>query len=191
MSNKTVYLIPNGTKNLQQIFPTVDWNGLDSYYVQVSDEAGDIVATSPINQVNPYNNPDEIRIHFLNYLGAFDAVNFLKPTIAHEDTSTEFQKSLPSVLSKTDFSFERFNIRSNDTFTAKRKSNENEMQFLQECWDSPVILLEWKGTEGQPDSYIPIVKITGKMEKLKNNKEFTYDFIIQFKLSNEYIIIRN
>ena len=63
--------------------------------------------------------------------------------------------------------------------------------FLQELADSPKLFMEWKGIEGQADDYIPVVKIAGKFDKVKNVDEFRYQFVLEFKLSNDFLSIRN
>lgn len=184
-------LIPNGTKNLTPLFPSIDWNNISEYYVEVYDTANDLIATTAVNKLRDWNNDECIRVHFLNYQSTFDAINFMKPKVTHEDKSSEFKKSLSYPLNKSSGSIQRFNINSNDTYEAKYKCTEDDMLWLQECADSPILLLEWQGTEEQEDGYIPLIKIDGKFDKLKNVQEYDYEFVIQFKLSNEFMTIRN
>ena len=186
-----IFYIPNGVRNLTPQFLTVNWNNVQDYYVQAIDQDGAVVGTTCVNVVSNCCCDDGVKIHFLNYLGTFDAAGFLKPRVVHEDSSGEFKKSLSYPLEKTDTGIERFNVSSNDTYEAKRKCREDEMTWLQELKDSPKAYMEWQGIEGQPDGYIPITILTGKFEKLKNDREFDYEMVIQFKLSNEYQIIRN
>lgn len=191
MAYESVYYIPNGPKNLVALFPLIQFSELDRYYVEVLDTDENIVATSPINHVCNCGGNEKVRIHFLNRLGTYDALNFMKPKIVHEDTASEYQNALSEPLSKTDTGTERFNIVSNDTHEARLKCNEPDMPWLTECKDAPKAFMEWIGTEAQPDSYIPVVILAGKMETLKNDREFEYEFVLQYKLSNEYINIRN
>lgn len=188
---KSVYLIPSGPKNLKSLFPAIDFSTITEYFLEVQDDIDTVIATTPLFKSCNCLPEGGIRIHFLNYSSTYDAVNFLKPNVIHEDTADEFQKSLSVPLSKQDGGSERFNIRSNDTFQAKYKCTEDEMPWLQELADSPKMYLEWKGIEGQPDDYIPLTKIAGKFDKLKNTDEWDYQFILEFKLSNEYIALRN
>jgi hypothetical protein len=191
MANESVYYIPNGPKNIASLFPVVDLSQVSEYFVSVVDTESNIVASSPINKICKCAADEKIRIHFLNYLGTYDALNFLKPKIVHEDTASEFQNALNDPLEKTDTGIERFNVRANDTYEARLKCNETDMPWLMECFDSPKLFMEWTGIEGQADDYLPIVKIAGKADKLKNVDEYAYEFILQFKLSNEYQTIRN
>lgn len=189
--SKSVYDIPSGPKNLQALFNEVDFSKITDYYLQVEDSSNNVLATTPAYKSNCCCPDDKIRLHFLNSLGKFDAINFLKPSVIHEDTNDEFQNSLEYPLQKTDTGIERFNIRSNDTYQASVNLKEADMPWVRELADSPKILLEWTGIEGQSDDYIPVIKIADKFNILKNDKEFQYQFTIQFKLSNEYMMIRN
>lgn len=188
---KGIYLIPNGPKNLAILFPSIDWSNVKDYYIQLTDEDDAIVMTSRTSKLCSCTNDEGVRIHFLNYCGTYDTVNFLKPKVIHEPTSSEYQKTLDYPLQKTDTGIERFNLKSNDTYEIRRNSQEEEMPWLQELVDSPKCFLEWTGIEGQPDSYLPIVVVNTKMEKIKNLNEYNYDFVLTFKLANEYILIRN
>lgn len=189
--SSSVYLIPAGPKNLQSLFPGIDFSQVTDYYLEVKNTDNTVVATTPTYKSNCCCPDDKIRIHFLNYLGAYDAVNFRKPAVEHADTSTQYKNGLNYPLQKTDTGTERFNISSNDTYTALLKCKEADMPWLQELADSPKMYLEWTGIEGQADDYIPIIKTDGKFEKLKNQIEFDYEFTLEFKLSNEFYSIRN
>jgi len=189
--SKSIYHIPCGPKNLATIFNTVDFNLVTDYYLQVQDASNNVLATTPGYKSNCCCPDDKIRLHFLNSVGGWDALNFLKPSVVHEDTADQFQNSLNYPLSKTDTGIERFNVNSNDTWEARSNLKEEDMPWVRELADSPKILLEWTGIEGQADDYIPVVKIAGKFPKLKNDQEFQYQFVIQFMFSNAYMTIRN
>ena len=157
------------------------------------DGSGTVQATTPTYVIDNFINSDMIRIHFLNYCGQFDAADFQKPAISHEDKSTSFQKTLPYNFQRRDTGFLRQNIISNDTYTTIRISTENEMQWLQELADSPQLFIEeTRNQTGVTNDYIPLIKVDGKFDKQKNNgSEFQYEFKLQFKLANENIILRN
>ena len=188
-----IYLLPNGPKNLSSLFPTINWDDIEEYYIQALDRGDSIIATSTINKMGCCCKEGEyIRIHFLNYLGTYDAMNFEHYNIIHEPESSSYEKSLRFPLSKTDTGIERFNVRSNETFQLKTSAyTEKDMDWLMELVDSPKAYIEWKGKEGQPDSYIPVIILNGKKEKQKLEERYSYEFIIEAKLSNEKIIIRN
>lgn len=191
LNKKAVYYIPNGPKNLSSLFPRARWNDIAEYFIQVMDVDEEIVATSPVNKICNCAADEKVRLHFLNYAGTYDAVNFLKPKIEHQDTASEYKNGLSYPLHKTDTGTERFNVNSNDTYEVKLYCNEADMPWLQECADSPKIYMEWRGIEGQADDFIPVVKIAGKFDKQKVVGEFSYEFIFQYKLSNEFITVRN
>ncbi len=191
MATQAVYLIPDGPKNLASLFPEINWNDITEYFIQVLDVNNLIVGTTPTIKLCNCVNDESVVISFLNYLGAFDTVIFQKPHVVHEPLSSEYKKGLNHPLSKTDTGIERFNVTSNDMYEAKRKCTEDEMIWLQECADSPKAFMAWAGIQGQADNYLPIRILDFKFDKLKNQNEYEYDFIIQFKLSNEFMSIRN
>lgn len=191
MANNISY-IPNGPKNLGPLFPAVNFANIAEYYIQAVDGSNNVIATGTLNKMDCCCQDDKIRLHFMNYLGSFDAVNFLKPRITHEITSKEYEKGLPNVLSKQSTGAERFDIKPNDTYETRTNCyGEDAMLWLQELADSPKVFIERKGSQGQPDYFLPVVVVSKKFEKMKNQNEFKYDFVIEFKLSNEYIVIRN
>lgn len=190
--NKIVY-IPNGPKNLSVLFPLIDWSTVSSYFVELLEQTTNLtLASSTLNKFGCCCSEDTVRVYFLNYLGTWDAVNFLKPNVTHETKAEEFEKGLPNVLSKTDTGGERFNVTSNDNFEVITNCyNEEHMLWLQELADSPKAYIQWKGVQGQGDNYIPITIIGSKFPKKKRLNDFRYEFHLEFKLSNEYIILRN
>lgn len=185
------FYIPSGPKNLSSLGPAIDWHNVAEYNIEVLDSSEATVATSPMFSVACA--PEKyVRVHFLNALGAFDAVTFLKPVIIHEPTSGQFQKSPGYPLQKTDTGIERFYVRANDTYEAKVFNyQEDQMEWLKELFDSPKAFLEWKGTEGQPDAYLPVTIIDSKFQNQKVEDEYRYTATLSFKLSNEYLSIRN
>jgi hypothetical protein len=188
---KGVYFIPNGPKNLASLFPTITWRNLKEYYVEVLDDADAVIATSTVNTLQDWNVDDYARVYFLNDCGTYDALNFLKPKAVLEDSASEYQTSVNSPLSKSDFSANRFNVRAGRTYEVKRKSIEQEMPWLEECKRSVQSFMDWIGTEGQSDDYMSIVLLNGKMDSLKDYNDYQYDFVMQFRLSNDFFSIRN
>lgn len=135
---------------------------------------------------------EKIRINFLNYCNTYDGMNFHKPSIVHESISSSYTKSLSYPLSKQDTGIERFNVTSNDLWECYNTCyDESDMEWVQELLDSPKALLQWEGTQGQSNDYLPIVILDTKFEKQKNVNEFFYRITIQFKFSNEIFSIRN
>lgn len=185
-----IYLIPNGPKNLAELFPAIDWQKVDEYYVEAYDHLENHVATTPINKIGCCCTEDKVRIHFLNYLGSFDAVNFELVKQSHTNTSSQYKRSLSIPLLKTSTGAERFNVRSNESFIARTKCyQETNYSWCMELLDSPKAFLEWKGTQGQDDSFLPIVILDAKFDR--DPEDHTFVFTVEYKLGNEKIIIRN
>lgn len=187
------FFIPNGPKNLETLFPSVDFNNVARYYVEVKDANGDVVATSPMNvQCCGCCEDERVRINFLNYLGGVDAIDFKLQTQEHESRSSEFEKPVQYPLEKPEHGIGRFNAKSNDTFQVSTLDyTEADKDWIDELFDSPIAWLQWEGTQGQPDSYIPIVILDKKFEKVKKENRFIFEIVIDFKLSHEKFILRN
>ena len=186
-----IYYIPNGPKNLASLFPTVDWNEVSEYFVAVMNTSDEVMASTVLNKICSCCDEDKVRLHFLNHLGTYDAINFPKPKIERESVSDQYRDGLTDPLDKEDTGMERFNVLSNETSEVKLKCQEKDLPWLMECADSPKAFIEWKGIEGQLDSYMPVVILDSKKVVLKNDLEFEYEFILSYKLSNEYSTIRN
>ena len=187
-----VFFIPNGPKNLATIFPKINFDEVAEYYVEVLDSSKNPLATSTINKMGCCCTDENVRIHFLNYLGTYDAIDFMKPVVTHEVISEEFKKSLPAVPKQTDAGLERTNVSSNDTKLARNNCyGEADMDWIQELMDSPKAYEEWKGIQSQADSYLPVRITDAKFAKQKNEKEYNYDFFLEYKMGNESKGIRN
>ncbi|WP_147313823.1 hypothetical protein [Deminuibacter soli] len=187
-----VYSLPNGPKNLRPLFDSLDWSIIEEYFLELWNADSTLILTTCVNKVIDADN-DICRVHFLNYLGTIDAVTFPKAQITHEDKNDEYVRPLPYPLTKTATSVQRFNVRSNDTYEVRsRQYPEDALSWLQELKDSPMAFVEWTGTEGQPDSYLPIVVNSSKIDKQKNQAsgDYVYTFVMQFKLGNQNYSIR-
>lgn len=188
----TIYDIPSGPKNLESIFPDIDFNNVKEYFLEVIDDSAQVIATTPLMRAGCCCGSEDMRLFFLNYLGKFDGMSFSKPEILHESTSGLYKKSLNYPLVKTDTGTERFDVSANDSFIASTKCyRESDMLWAQELIDSPKAFMQWTGIQGQEDSYIPIVIKSTKFDKQKNKDEWFYEIVIEFELSNEFIVIRN
>ncbi|HTD94235.1 MAG TPA: hypothetical protein VK644_10500 [Chitinophagaceae bacterium] len=186
------YYIPNGPKNLQDLFPDIDFNDLSEYYFSVKTQDNAVIATGSLNQLGGCCDENKIRVHFLNYAGATDAVNFILTGIDHEPKSDTWQKQLATPLRQSEHAINRFNVKSNNTYHGvNTEYGENEMAWLNELFDSPLAWLEINGTQDQPDGFLPIVITDKKIENVKQDDRFTYQTEIEFTLSHEKIIIRN
>lgn len=192
MPNQSNYDIPFGVVNILSLFSSVNFkNQVQDYFIEVIDANGNVIATTGIATMQP-SAVDRTRIFFLNYLGRFDGVDFIETTIVHETTNTEFRKPLPYPFVKTDTGIGRTNISANDIYSCKTASyNEVDINWLMELADSPVAFMQWTGTEGQADSYLPVTILQGK----KNSRQgigdrWLYEFVLEFKLSNERVPLR-
>lgn len=188
---KAIY-IPAGPKNLNKLF-NIDFREVECYYIEVLDLDGNVIATTPVYQISCCCNDEKVRVLFLSYLGAFDAVNFNKPKIMHDASSTEYQKGLPIPHQYSAGGLTRNNVKANDTSSAINTCyKEANMLWIQELIDSPLAYLEWPGIPDQdiePD-YLPIGVLDKKFEKQKNDKEYNYDFSLEYKMANEVITLR-
>lgn len=187
---KPIYL-PNGPKNLASLFPTIDFNQVAEYTLQLIDSADTIIATTPLNVLASCED-DNVRIHFLNAAGAIDAMNFKRITVDHEAKADSFEVPTKYPLNKPDHGISRFNVKSNDTWVVKSvEYGEDRMGWIDELLDTPVAWMEWAGTQGQPDSYLPIVITDQKSQKVKEDERYYYEVTLTFKMSHERFIIRN
>ncbi len=180
---KAVY-IPSGTKNLAALFPTVNFNDIEEYIVDLMDITGHALATTT-NYLIDSCEGDAARIHFLNKLGGIDAMNFKPITTEHGATSDSSERPTVYPLSKPLHAINRFNVKSNETFTLTSiEYSEADMVWVTELLDAPLAWMEWKGTQGQPDSYLPVVIQDQKFQILKEDERYTYEVTILCILSN-------
>lgn len=187
------YYIPNGPANLEALFPSIDFAQVAEYYVEVLDSSDAVIATTPMNQICGCEDDDScFRIHFLNGLGAIDAVEFKTIEQSHEPKSDTFQKPTSYPLVKTDHSIGRFNVKSNDTIRACTvQYYEQHMDWLDELFDSPTAWIELPAQQGQGATYNPILILDKKNVKRKMEDAYVYQVEVEFKFSHEKFIIRN
>lgn len=189
METATVYHVPSGPKNLHNLFPDIDWSLVADYNIQVYNGANAIVATSTTSE--PTAACEYIRVHFVNSLGAVDAVNFQTFMVTHENKSDFWQESLTPGFKKSEGGMRRLNINANDTCKASTIIyGEQDMPWLKELLDSPLAWLEWEGIQGQPDDYLPILITDSKQPTRKEDERFSNEFTIEFKMANAHNTIR-
>lgn len=187
------YYIPFGPKNLSTIFTGVDFGSIDSYYLEIYDDSTVpvLIGQTTINKMdNCKIDPDKVRIHFVGYCGAIEALNLKLFDRQHESKSAGIQKPTTSPLVVTAHSLSRINVKSNDFFSARIKvevADESEMTFYDELLDTPLAWIEVPGKS----TYYPIVIADKKSQKLKEDDRFYYEIVIDYKFSNERFIIRN
>ena len=178
--------LPNGPKN----FPSVDFSQVIDYILEYEFTSGDTLQIQ--NQISCCCNDDKLRIHFINYLGRVDAINFNHKEETLEVKSEKWHKSLNFPLVKSDGGVRRLNVKSNETYKAINNCySEQDMQWIKELFTSPLAWIEWKGIEGQNDDYLPIFVTDKKVITRKKEGRYFYEIQIEFSMSNENIHIRN
>lgn len=187
------FLLPSGPKNLQSLFPGVDFSQVDEYYLEIKDQnSGDILATT-----NRFNracccNEDTFRLFFVNYVGGIDAVNFRMMTEDHETVSTSWKKSNVYPLAKWDGGTQRYNVTSNESWVGFNTCfGEGDQEWLKELMDTPNAWIQWFGTQGQDDDYIPVVIKDGKFQTRQFEGRYQYVLQIELAMANDNIILRN
>jgi hypothetical protein len=186
------YYIPNGPKNLATFFPDIDFTQVEAYYLDVLDDADEVLATTTINEMDGECCDDKVRLHFVNYLGAVDAINFKLNTDEHEAKSDSMTRSTSYPLVKTQHAINRFNVKANNTRSlAVADYLEQDMNWINELIDSPMAWREWVGIQAQDDDYIPVVLVDGKILDVKETDRFTYEINAQITDSHEKVILRN
>lgn len=187
-----VYDIPNGPVNLSNLFPDIDWSNVESYEVSVLSE-NDVVMAKFHNEFGCCCEDDgKVRIHFVNYLGRIDSINFNHKEETYEPKSDTWQKSLSFTLKKSDGGFQRFNIKSNETYKATTLCyGEDDIEWVKELLGSPSTWIEWKGTEGQVDDYIPVTITDKKVITRKKEGRYFYEIVVEYSMSNENIHLRS
>lgn len=188
-----VYYIPNGPANLAPIFPTIDFSNVAEYFVELIDSESAVVATSTMNQICGCSDDEDcVRIHFLNYLGAIDSINFKIQTKENDPKSDAFEKPTSYPLDKTAHAKGRFNVRSGHNYTAITLDYpESQMDWIDELMDSPLAWIEGPAVQGQPVTFIPIVIKDRKSEVIKKEDRYMYETTIEFIKSHDKFIIRN
>lgn len=184
-----IVYIPSGPINLAILFPGLDFSEIDNYRISVLNNISQVIATSN-RFINEVECTDNINLHFVNLLGAIDSVPFKIINIDNETKSGSIQTPLTHPLVKNVHGINRFNIKSNDIYQIENEFKEEDMEWLTELFISPLVWMEWKGTQSQPDDYIPIVIADKKIQKRKDAERYSYTVSIDFLLSHEKIAIR-
>lgn len=187
------FLLPSGPKNLQSIFPGVDFTQVEEYFLEIQNQdTFEIMATTNHFKRGCCCNDDTLRLFFVNYLGGIDAVNFRIATEEHETVSSSWKKPNAYPLAKWDGGKQRFNVTSNETIVAFTTCfGEDDQDWLKELTDSPNAWIQWIGTQGQDDDYLPVLIKDGKWTTRKLDGRYEYVFQIEFEMSNDNITQRN
>lgn len=186
-----IYNIPNGPKNLAPLFPGLDFDDIESYYIRVYDNTDPenlVTLATTTRCINEGLCSDDVVLHFVNYLGAVDSIVMKNTIIDHETKSDQYQLIDSDI--KNVHGINRTNIRSNQTHQAEGEFYEEDMEWLQELLDSPFVWVEWDGIQSQSDDYIPVVIVDKTVRKKKVEDRYSYTITIDYKLSHEKIITR-
>lgn len=179
--------------NLMTLFPDLDWPRIETYYLELVNQADDAaIVTTPEYKKGCCCDDDTMRIFFVNYLGGVDAINFTKTMEELEVQSENWKKPLKIPMEKWDGGIQRFNVTSNEIITAENRCyQETDTEWLKELLATPNAWVQWFGTQGQENSYIPIVILDGKFALRKTTERYNYILQIQFTYANENLILRN
>ncbi len=189
------FLLPFGPKNLAPLFPDVDFTKVDEYYLEIQDTFNDgnpIIATTNTMNRSCCCNDDSFRLFFVNAVGGFDSVNFRLVSEELDVTSTSWLKPLQYPLAKWDSGKQRFNVTSNESRIAINTCfQESDQEWLKELVRTPNAYIQWTGTQGQPDDYLPVVIKDGKFVTRKFEGRYQYVLQIEFEMGNADINLRN
>lgn len=186
------FLLPAGPKNLETLFPGVNFSNVEEYQLFIKDQnSTDIIVTTPVYKRACCCNEDTIRLFFVNYLGGVDAVNFKIVTEETETVSTSWKKSNVYPLAKWDGGKQRFNVTSNELVIAETTCfQEEDQEWLKEMFATPNAWVQWSGKQSQDDDYIPVVIRDGKFLTRKIEGRYEYLVRIEFEYANENLILR-
>ena len=186
------FQVPAGPMNLASLFPGVDFEKVEEYYLEVNTVDG-VLATTPTFSRSCCCGQDVARIFFVNYLGGIDAVNFRIMGEELEVKSEQpWRKSLPYPMQKWDGGLQRFGVESNEVKSLETTCYfEEDQEWLKELMATPNAWIQWFGTQSQPDDYLPIIIEDGRFVTRKIEGRYTYVTEIQFRYANENITVRN
>lgn len=187
------FMLPSGPKNLQSLFPGVDFSQVEEYYLQIQNQDDlAILATTNRFKRSCCCNDDIGRLFFVNSVGGIDAINFRLLTEETETTSTTWKKPNVYPLVKFDGGFHRQNVTSNETWTVMNKCfQEEDQEWVKELLATPNAWVQWTGTQGQDDDYIPVVINNGKFLTRKFEGRYEYILEFTFTFANENVTLRN
>jgi hypothetical protein len=187
-----VYSFNAGIPNLRNVFGGVKWNDVVEYEVFVF--ALFFQAMRQYYYVNQCGCCDDhTRIFFLNNLGTYDGINFEYKQEISKTESTQYQSSLPAVMSgKSATGLNRYQPKQNEFCEVQCKCyGEADMNFIKELLGTPRAYLQWEGTQGQSKSLLPILIEDSEIVTLKNKDAYEYIITIKYRMSNERINLRN
>lgn len=217
LSSNCIYTMPIGLKNVIPMFPGLTLHLPDTAYYRVgfSDafSGSEIYMTPPIyylkndgsvngiNYMVPTINtsvPKHTRIWFKNYLGQFDAWNFIERNEALNVKSDAYEFPLtlvPDGFVRSNTSRGRYNVRSSEVNTVVGLFNEDQLQFIKQLLATSQAYIEFTSPEGPDDTpptalLLPIVIVDGDFNTQSWDDRYEYALAIKYIPSNENIIVR-
>ena len=156
---------------------------MGTYVVQVQTSANVIIASKTFTYTPQCSNYSNVRLHWLNKLGAFESFNFIMNSRKSEDIERkQFKVPLPIGYLKSDRLKTNFNTTINDTISINSDwISEEQSILLEQLATSPVIYLERSAT-----NFIA-VNITNTNYEIKkfldDRKLFNLSFDIEYTYS--------
>lgn len=187
---KAVY-IPSGPANLSNLYTSINFLDVEYYFIELLDETDAVLATS-VKFIPKACSDDHVQIHFVNSCGAIDSIGMKLKGKESARNSERMQKAIADPFNRSLHGIQRLNVRSTETQTAKTNDfGENQMEWLDELFNTPMAWIQWTSDQGEGEGYLPIVITDSKLEKLKEDDRFTYEVEIQFQFSHTPTNIRN
>lgn len=211
-----VYNIPAGSANLSAMFPNLDFSNIKEYNLEGYGESqcGFIVNDECFNAngepliINDeseggseqiFHTPtffvkhcsDGVRVHFINFLGKFDVMQFetINRDIATEsDSYIKYQS--PGDYDKRSGGAGRLNVIATTVYEVSEPVDEKDGNWLTEILSSPLAYIEWKGVQGQPSSYLPIIINDASYRNRKSSERFNYEFVLKFTIGKSKNTLR-
>lgn len=193
MDYKVLY-IPEGIPNIISLFPTVDFNNIEEWFIEATNYDDEVIATTRLNKIAGCCN-GKIRIHFINSVGEIDSINFELVLEEEEVKSQSWAKSLKFPLDRTKGGSYRQNITSNEVYDCETKEyGEKDQYWLKEVFETPQAWIEVMLPNGFNEpvekSYLPIIILDGKLPIKKREKRYEYLVRLKFAMSNSNINLR-
>lgn len=192
------YFIPNGPGNLASLFPAIIWSNVEWYRITVNGGGG-AIASSTRNYLTGEccDPPYRMRIHFLNFLGGVDAINFKILTDEFGATSDRYQRpaQMPWDFQRSRHGRNRYNVKANHTVTLECNDYPPEdNEWINELVASPRAWLEWNNPQNEIDEdpdYLPIIINDIKILDQNEAEPSTNRIQIEMTYSYDKFIIRN
>lgn len=191
------FLVPAGPLNLATLFPAIDFRQVSEYYLTLVDQNGGsdtegTILTSPVYRKSCCCSDDTLVLFYVNYLGQVDRIHLKKLEELTEVDSKQWKKSLQYPLAKYDGGLQRYAVSSNETITGENTCfDETDQDYLKELLATPNAWVQWTGTQGQDNDYLPVIVKDGKFVTRKSTERYNYALQIEFTFANDNHTVRN